>query len=381
MSQLSNATKILLSTAVGDPDCLERGSFAREKVALITGVGGQDGSYLAEFLLSKNYTVHGLLRHSSISNTQRLLHIMANDKFHIHHGDVTQSLYSLINAVKPDEIYNLAAQTAVQKSFDAPQYTLETNFNSVVDILEAIRSINPKIRLYQASSGDIYGTLSAVRDEPEGASCPSSPSPHNEKSCFRPCSPLAISKLGAHLFVQNYRDVYGLFAVNGIMFNHDSPRRGECFVTKKICAGAVNILFDLITHIELGNLNARRDWGHARDYVECMWKMLQQDTPRDFVISSGVSKTVREFADEAFKNIDMVLRWEGEGPNEVGVDQDGIVRVRVNSELFRPADIENLEGDSTKAREILQWRPRYAFEKIVEEMINIERMCLEEDLK
>lgn len=335
-----------------------------QKVALITGVGGQDGSYLAELLLSKDYIVHGLLRHASINNTQRLLHIMANEKFHIHYGDVTQSLYSLISAVKPDEIYNLAAQTFVKTSFDIPQYTVATNSNSVIDILEAIRNINPKIKLYQASTSELYGT---------------SPPPQNETTPFHPCSPYAISKLSSYWFVKNYRDAYGLFAVNGILFNHESPRRGECFVTKKICNGVANIASDLITHIELGNLNAKRDWGHARDYVECMWKMLQQDTPNDFVISTGVSKTVREFADEAFKNINMVLKWEGEGINEVGIDQNGVVRVRVNSKYFRPTEVEHLEGDSTKAREILGWKPTYTFEKIVEEMVNIELMCSEED--
>jgi len=334
------------------------------KIALITGVGGQDGSYLAELLLSKNYIVHGLIRHSSVNNRQRILHIVDNKNFHLHVGDIIQSLFDLVACVKPDEIYNLAAQTFVEASFSIPAYTMQTNANSVIELLEAIRTLNPKIKLYQASTSELFGT---------------SPPPQNEDTAFHPCSPYAISKLSSYWFVKNYRDAYGLFAVNGILFNHESPRRGECFVTKKVCQGVADIAFDYITHIELGNLNARRDWGHAKDYVECMWKMLQHDKPDDFVISTGISKTVREFVEEAFKHIDMTLTWEGEGLSEVGIDQNGVTRVTVNPKHFRPTDVEVLEGDSSKARELLSWTPTQTFEHIVSEMVNIELLCNEDD--
>jgi len=335
-----------------------------QTVALITGVGGQDGSYLAELLLSKNYIVHGLIRHSSVNNSQRILHIIDNEDFHLHYGDITQSLFGVVDLVKPDEIYNLAAQTYVKASFDIPGYTMQTNANSVVDLLEAIRTINPKIKLYQASTSELFG---------------SSPPPQNEDTPFQPCSPYAISKLSSYWFVKTYRSAYALFAANGILFNHESPRRAEWFVTKKICRGVADIAYNYINHLELGNLNAKRDWGHARDYVECMWKILQQEKPDDFVISTGISKTVREFVEEAFRQIDLTLTWEGAGLDEVGVDQNGVTRVTVNSKHFRPTEIAVLEGDSTKARELLDWKPTHSFENIVSEMVNIELMCNEDE--
>jgi GDPmannose 4,6-dehydratase len=337
-----------------------------QKVALITGVAGQDGSYLAELLLSKKYVVHGVVRQSSVNNTQRIAHIIDNPDFHLHCGDVTRSMFSLVTSVKPDEIYNLAAQTFVKASFEIPLYTMDANSNSVVELLEVIRSLNPthKIKLYQASTSEMFG---------------SSPPPQNEDTPFLPCSPYAISKLASYWFVKTYRSAYGIFAVNGILFNHESPRRGECFVTKKICRGVADIAYGYIKHIELGNLNAKRDWGHVRDYVECMWKMLQQESPEDFVVSTGISKTVREFVEEAFKQIDMRLTWEGDGLKELGVDQNDVIRVTINPELFRPSEVEALEGDSAKARKMLNWTPTHTFENIVSEMVNIELMCNEND--
>lgn len=329
------------------------------KVALITGIGGQDGSYLAELLLSKNYEVHGLLRHCSVNNKQRIHHLENNKHFHLHYGDVTQSIMSLIDEIKPNEIYNLAAQSFVKASFEIPRYTFDSNATSVLDILESIRVLDPAIKLYQASTSELFGDALP---------------PQNELTPFRPRSPYAISKLASYWSICNYREAYNLFAVNGILFNHESPRRGDCFVTKKICRGVTDIVKGTIDYIELGNLNAKRDWGHARDYVECMWKMLQQDTPDDFVISTGVSKSVREFVEEAFDKINLKIYWEGTGLNEIGIDQDGNIRVKVNPIYFRPTEVEFLEGDSTKAKDILNWKPTISFKDMVEEMMSVELM-------
>lgn len=337
--------------------------MSSRKVALITGVGGQDGSYLAEFLLSKDYEVHGLVRHASVNNKQRLFHLENDENFFLHFGDVTQSLTHLISRIRPDEIYNLAAQSFVKASFDMPLYTAETNANSVLDILEAIRIVNPRIKFYQASTSELFG--SAVP-------------PQSETTPFQPRSPYAIAKLFGYWSVVNYREAHGLFAVNGILFNHESPRRGECFVTKKICRGVADIALNWKDCIELGNLNAKRDWGHARDYVECMWKMLQLDEPQDFVISTGESHTVREFVEMAFHQIDMTITWSGDGDDEVGLDQNGIVRVKVNPIYFRPTEVEHLQGDATKAKRILGWEPRITFEAIVEEMVSVELIASEE---
>lgn len=334
------------------------------KIALITGIGGQDGSYLAELLLEKKYCVHGLLRHSSVDNKQRIQHLERNKKlnFHLHYGDVTQSIMALIAKIKPHEIYNLAAQSFVKASFDIPRYTFDSNATSVLDILESIRVLDPTIKLYQASTSELFGDASP---------------PQNELTPFRPRSPYAISKLASYWSVCNHREAYKLFAVNGILFNHESPRRGNCFVTKKICRGVSDISKGIINYIELGNLNAKRDWGHARDYVECMWKMLQQDTPRDFVISTGISRSVRDFVQEAFDKIDLKISWNGAGLNEIGLDQYGITRVKVNSDYFRPTEVECLEGDSAKAKSLLNWKPTITFEDMVEEMMSVELM--EED--
>jgi len=329
------------------------------KIALITGVGGQDGSYLAELLLSKNYEVHGLIRHCSVNNKQRIQHLESNKNFYLHYGDVTQSIMDLISEIKPHEIYNLAAQSFVKASFDIPRYTFDSNATSVLDILESIRILDPTIKLYQASTSELFGDALP---------------PQNELTPFKPRSPYAISKLASYWSICNHREAYKLFAVNGILFNHESPRRGDCFVTKKICRGVSDIVKGVINFIELGNLNAKRDWGHARDYVKCMWMMLQQDTPQDFVICTGVSKSVREFVEEAFDKIDLKITWQGTGLHEVGVDQYSNIRVKVNPVYFRLTEVEFLQGDSSKAQKILNWKPSISFKDMVEEMMSVELM-------
>jgi GDPmannose 4,6-dehydratase len=329
------------------------------KIALITGVGGQDGSYLAELLLSKNYEVHGLIRHCSVNNKQRIQHLESNKNFYLHYGDVTQSIMDLISKIKPHEIYNLAAQSFVKASFDIPRYTFDSNATSVLDILESIRILDPTIKLYQASTSELFGDALP---------------PQNELTPFKPRSPYAISKLASYWSICNHREAYKLFAVNGILFNHESPRRGDCFVTKKICKGVSDIVKGVINFIELGNLNAKRDWGHARDYVKCMWMMLQQDTPQDFVICTGVSKSVREFVEEAFDKIDLKITWQGTGLHEVGVDQYSNIRVKVNPVYFRLTEVEFLQGDSSKAQKILNWKPSISFKDMVEEMMSVELM-------
>ena len=327
------------------------------KTALITGVGGQDGSYLAELLLEKDYDVHGLIRNCSVNNKHRVCHLEEHERFHLHYGDVTQSLVNLIKQIRPDEIYNLAAQSFVKASFYIPKYTFEANATGVLELLEAIRVVDPKIKLYQASTSELFGDA---------------PTPQNECTPFRPRSPYAISKLCSYWNVRNYREAYGLFAVNGILFNHESPRRGGCFVTKKVCRGVAAIKDGYTKCIKLGNLNAKRDWGHARDFVSCMWKMLQQDKPDDFVICTGEYRSVRELVEEAFKHIDLKITWKGAGLNEVGVDQNGDVRVRVDPFYFRPTEVEFLHGDCSKAKRVLDWHPSISFEDMIAEMVNIE---------
>ena len=329
------------------------------KTALITGVGGQDGSYLAEMLLEKDYDVHGLIRHCSVNNKYRIFHLEDHERFHLHYGDVTQSLglVALIKQIRPDEIYNLAAQSFVKASFDIPGYTSEVNATSVLELLEAIRVIDPTIKFYQASTSELFGDA---------------PTPQNECTPFRPRSTYAISKLYSYWIVRHYREAYGLFAVNGILFNHESPRRGGCFVTKKVCRGVADIKDGLCECIKLGNLNAKRDWGHARDFVVCMWKMLQQDEPDDFVICTGEYRTVRQLVEEAFKHVDLKITWKGEGIDEVGIDQNGDVRVRVDPVYFRPTEVEFLHGDCSKAKKALDWNPSISFEDMIAEMVNVE---------
>jgi GDPmannose 4,6-dehydratase len=326
--------------------------------ALVTGAGGQDGSYLCELLLSLGYTVHGLLRHTSLDNTGRISHLKEHARFFLHFGDVTDSLLSLLKEVKPDEVYNLAALSFVESSFANPRAVLATNTAAVLELLESIRQAGGCIKLYQASTSEMYGD---------------SPPPQNEKTAFKPRSPYAVSKLAAFWYVVNYREAYGLFAVNGILFNHESPRRGALFVTKKVCAKAVEIQRGQTSHISLGNLDAKRDWGHARDYVKAMWLMLQQSTPQDFVVSTGVSRSVREFVEEVFSCINLPLTWAGSGLDEVGLDSAGVVRVKVDARLFRPLEVDHLQGDATKARTELGWNPDTDFKQLVREMVSLEQ--------
>jgi GDPmannose 4,6-dehydratase len=322
------------------------------KTALITGVGGQDGSYLAELLLEKQYIVHGLIRYSSTNNNYRICHL-DHERFSLHYGDVTNGIIGLIKQIRPDEIYNLAAQSFVPASFLLPRYTADVNATSVLEILEAIRVVDPKIKLFQASTNDMF------TDGPR--------------------SPYATSKLFAYWMVRNYRDNHGLFAVNGIMFNHESPRRSDCFVTKKVCKGVADIHKGRINYFSLGNLNAKRDWGYARDFVLGMWKMMQQNTPDDYVLCTERCKTVRELVEEAFKYIDIKITWQYKGLDEVGVDQEGIVRIEVHPDNLRisDVDVECVQGDYSKAKNELDWSPSITFEEMIEEMVNVE--MLDED--
>ncbi|MDD5433767.1 MAG: GDP-mannose 4,6-dehydratase [Candidatus Pacebacteria bacterium] len=333
------------------------------KKALITGITGQDGSYLAEFLLAKGYEVHGLKRRSASFNEERISHIK-NDKFFLHHADLTDegNLLRIIKEVEPDEIYNLAAQSHVAISWDIPEYTINTDGLGVVRILEIIRALGlaEKTKFYQASTSELFsGKLGEA--------------PQNEETTLQPQTPYALGKLLGFWAVRVYRKGFGIFACNGILFNHESPRRGENFVTRKIAKAAAKISLGLQDTVYLGNLNAKRDWGHAKDYVEMMWLMLQQETPEDFIISSGHSRSVREFCEIAFRKVGISLTWQGEGVNEKGIDKKtNKVVVAVDPQFFRPADVEALEGDPKKAKEKLGWSPKITFEQLVEEMVNAE---------
>jgi GDPmannose 4,6-dehydratase len=334
------------------------------RVAIITGITGQDGSYLAELLLDKGYTVYGLVRRCSLNNnTGRIGHII--NRIHIQYGDVTDvsSVRSIISAASfttPSrlEIYNLAAQSHVQRSFEVPEYTLQSDGAGVLHILEAIRTspIRDRIRFYQASTSELYGKVQEV--------------PQTERTPFYPRSPYGVAKLYGYWITKNYRESYGMFATNGILFNHESPRRGEDFVTRKITKGIRDWRDGKEPHISIGNLEARRDWGHAKDYVDAMWLILQADQPRDWVVSTGVAHSVREFIEAAFKHIGISLRWRGEGVDEIGVNTDtGDVLVRVNPAFFRPAEVDLLVGDSTEIRTKLGWSPQYTFEALVSDMM------------
>lgn len=324
------------------------------KRALIYGVGGQDGSYLAELLLEKGYEVHGVIRRSSNFNTQRIDHIF--NKLHLHFGDVTDSI-SVMNTVAkvyPDEIYNLAAQSHVQVSFEIPEYTANADALGTLRILEAIKEINRSIRFYQASTSELFGNNTA---------------PQSELTPFDPRSPYACAKLYAYHMVKNYREAYGLHASNGILFNHESPRRGETFVTRKVTKGFAKIAVSGQGCVSLGNLDARRDWGHAKDYVEAMRLMLQQDTPGDFVIATGISHSVRDLCDEAAKNaFGKFLQWTGSGTNEVGKNNGNIV-VMVDPKYYRPLEVNHLRGDANNAWRFLQWKPNFTFEGMIYEMV------------
>ncbi|RND59033.1 GDP-mannose 4,6-dehydratase [Lacticaseibacillus paracasei] len=319
------------------------------KTALITGITGQDGSYLAEFLLEKGYAVHGIHRRSSISNTGRIDHLIEAGSITLHDGDLSDSsgLIRIIREVQPDEIYNLAAQSHVQVSFDVPEYSGDVDALGVLRILEAVRilKLEGKTRVYQASTSELYGKVEEV--------------PQRETTPFHPYSPYAVAKQYGFWIVKEYRDAYNMFAVNGILFNHESERRGENFVTRKITLAAGKIAEGLQDHLELGNMDSLRDWGYAKDYVECMWLIMQQDTPDDFVIATGEQHTVRDFTEKAFAANGMTVRWEGKGVDEKGYDvETGKLLVSVNPQWFRPTDVDNLWGDPTKAKTVLGWNPQ-----------------------
>ena len=318
------------------------------KKALITGITGQDGSYLAEFLLEKGYEVHGMVRRASVSNTSRIDHILGEERLFIHEGDMgdSSSIIRIICQVHPDEIYNLAAQSHVHVSFDAPEYSGDVDALGVLRVLEAVRiaGLADSCRIYQASTSELYGRVEEV--------------PQKETTPFHPYSPYAVAKQYGFWIVKEYRDAYGIFAVNGILFNHESERRGENFVTRKITLAAGRIACGLQEKLYLGNLNSLRDWGYAKDYVECMWLMLQADKPEDYVIATGVQHTVREFTTLAFHFVGIELEWQGEGLEEKGIDKaTGKVLVEVSKEFYRPTDVVNLWGDPTKAKTVLGWNP------------------------
>ena len=330
------------------------------KKALITGITGQDGSYLAEFLLEKGYEVHGLLRRTSTSNTRRIDHLIAQNKIILHLGDMadSSSIIRVVALVHPDEIYNLAAQSHVALSFDAPEYAGDVDALGALRVLEAVRilGMDKTCRIYQASTSELYGKVEQV--------------PQNEDTPFHPYSPYAVAKQYGFWIVKEYREAYGMYACNGILFNHESERRGENFVTRKITLAAGRIACGLQDKLYLGNLDSLRDWGYAKDYVECMWLMLQQDKPEDFVIATGVQHTVREFATLAFHYIGIDLEWQGSGVEEKGVDKaTGRTLVEVSSEFYRPTDVVNLWGDPTKAKTVLGWNPqKTSYEELAKRM-------------
>ena len=332
------------------------------KTALITGITGQDGSYLAEFLLDKGYTVHGILRRSSSFNTGRIDHLyndaaILNSRLFLHYGDLTDSsnLNRLLERIQPDEVYNLAAQSHVKVSFEVPEYTAEVDAIGTLRFLDAIKETGVKTRFYQASTSELYGKVQEI--------------PQTERTPFYPRSPYAVAKIYGYWIVVNYREAYGLYACNGILFNHESPRRGETFVTRKITRAAARIKAGLQKGLTLGNLGAKRDWGYAPEYVEAMWLMLQQDVPDDFVIATGETHTVRDFASVAFSELGIELAWEGEEEAEAGRDRaTGAVLVTVNPAYYRPTEVEILIGDPSKAKEKLGWQPKVTFDELARMM-------------
>ncbi len=347
----------------------------KRKIAFITGITGQDGSYLSKFLLSKNYIVHGLKRRTSQINTQRIDDIYEDplsgnkNSFFLHYGDLTDStnIIRLIKEINPDEIYNLAAMSHVKVSFEIPEYTAQTDAIGTLRILEAIRilELKNKIKLYQASTSELYGKVQEV--------------PQSEKTPFYPRSPYGVAKLYSYWIIKNYREAYNIFACNGILFNHESPLRGETFVTRKITIGISKILFGLKKYLYLGNLDAKRDWGHAKDYVEMMWLILQYEKPEDWVISTGTTTTVRDFIKKAFLVIDIEIEFQGNGVDEIGLIksfknkkydlQEGQVVVKIDKKYFRPTEVDLLVGDSTKAKKYLNWKPKISLDSLIEEMV------------
>jgi len=332
--------------------------------ALVTGITGQDGAYLAEFLLDKGYTVHGIKRRASSFNTQRVDHLYTDPhegkpRFMMHYGDITDStnVIRLIQETQPNEIYHLAAQSHVQVSFESPEYTANADALGTLRLLEAIRILGmlDKVRFYNATTSELFGLVREV--------------PQTEKTPFYPRSPYAVAKLYSYWITVNYREAYGIHASNGVLFNHESPIRGETFVTRKITMAAANIKLGLQDKLFLGNMNAKRDWGYAKDYVEAMWLMLQQDEPEEFVIATGETHSVREFCDEAFREVGIQLEWQGSGIDEKGIDRDtGRVLIKVDARYFRPTEVELLIGDASKAREKLGWKPRVTFHELVRMM-------------
>ena len=341
------------------------------KKALITGITGQDGSYLAEFLLEKGYEVHGVTRRASISNTLRIDHLILENAIRLHDGDLSDSssLIRIINLVQPDEIYNLAAQSHVQVSFDVPEYSGDVDAIGVLRILEAVRILGliEKTKIYQASTSELYGKVEEI--------------PQNEITPFHPYSPYAVAKQYGFWITKEYREAYGMFACNGILFNHESERRGENFVTRKITLAAGRIAEGIQDHLELGNLDSLRDWGYAKDYVECMWLMLQHKIPEDFVIATGEQHTVRDFTEKAFRVNGMEISWEGKGVNERGYDtKTGKMIVCVNPQWFRPTDVDNLLGDPTKAKTVLGWNPqKTSYEQLIRIMSEHDRKLAQKE--
>ena len=344
------------------------------KIALITGITGQDGAYLAEFLLGKGYIVHGVKRRSSLFNTDRIDHLyqdphVDNKNFVLHYGDLTDStnLIRIIQQTQPDEIYNLAAMSHVAVSFETPEYTANADGIGTLRILEAIRilGLEKKTKFYQASTSELYGLVQET--------------PQKETTPFYPRSPYAVAKLYAYWITVNYREAYGIYACNGILFNHESPLRGETFVTRKITRALARIKLNLQDCLYLGNMDALRDWGHAKDYVEMQWLMLQQDTAEDFVIATGVQYSVRDFVNAAAKELNMHITWQGQGVNETGTDASGKVIVKVDPRYFRPTEVETLLGDPTKAKEKLGWTPKITFNELVAEMVQADYKSAQRD--
>jgi len=334
-------------------------SYSRNKTALILGLSGQDGSYLAELLLEKGYVVHGTIRRSSSFNTWRIDHLRDIPSFHWHYADVTDpvSISNLISKIRPDEVYNLAAQSHVKISFEIPYYTGQVDAIGTLNVLEAIRSHSPSTKLYQASTSELYGKVQEI--------------PQTENTPFYPRSPYGVAKLYGFWIIKNYREAYNIFACNGILFNHTSPRRGENFVEKKIVDALVEIYKGCKDPLTLGNLNAKRDIGHAKEYVEGMWRMLQQETPDDFVLSTGVAYTVRQIVEIACEILGISIRWEGEGINEVGINiVNGEIIVKVDPKYFRPSEVDLLIGSSDKAKNVLGWKPNLSLSDIIAEMID-----------
>ena len=346
------------------------------KKALITGITGQDGAYLAEFLIRKGYEVHGIRRRSSSFNTQRIDHLYADPHEHsgnltLHYGDMTDSssLLNIVKMIEPDEIYNLAAQSHVAVSFEEPEYTANSDALGVLRLLEAIRiaGLEKHTRFYQASTSELYGLVQET--------------PQRETTPFYPRSPYAVAKLYGYWITINYREAYGIYACNGILFNHESPVRGETFVTRKITRALTRIKLGMQSCLYLGNMDAKRDWGHAKDYVEMQWLMLQQDTPEDFVIATGQQYSVREFVERCAKRLDMSLEWRGEGTEEQGLDKAGNVIVAVDAGYYRPTEVETLLGDASRAKEKLGWVPRTSFEGLVADMVDSDLRLAEAELK